>query len=270
MDDIRILPLIVDLVGSFFGSSRDALDRARQAKNEQQVLREPTGLNIFSHRRGETQASLETIIFSFLTAEAMINYLFFNEQRSTGARRLDRWLRQRWKRGLSIQDRFVLLVSQYSLANLDDFHHLEMLFSEFVTFRNRIVHTYPEQYDALVQPGDVPDEVFIHDVEAKSGAGRFPVSGLAGEIARIDVQDAECAFEIMLLVLSFLDEQLYGDVELWWPGLGSSESKAKMRPRAIVETLHPRHYPSFDVSSFVRKADWIQAVPPRTTEEEDH
>jgi len=251
MDDIDILPLVVHLFGRFFDSSRDALDRARQARADQEATTEPTGLNIFSHRRSETQASLETILFSFLTVEATINYLFFNEQQSTRPKRLDRWLQQKWKRGLSLHDRFVLLVSKYSTANLDDFQYLETLFCEFVNFRNRIVHTYPEQYDALVEPGVIPNEVLAHDVEATFVGGVFPVSGLAGEIARIGSQDAGRAFEIMLLVLSFLDEQLFAAIELWWPVAGSPGSKALTRPRAIVEALGTRYYPKIDVSSLL-------------------
>ena len=124
MNDIQLRPLIVDLVESFFRSSRDALERARMAKSDQAAVVEPTGLNIFSHRRGETQASLESIVFSFLTIEATINYLFFREQPGGRSKGLHRWLREKWKRGLSVHDRFVLLVSQYATGNLDEFHPL--------------------------------------------------------------------------------------------------------------------------------------------------
>jgi hypothetical protein len=118
MKEIDVVPLIVDLGNSFFRSSRDALHRAQSAKSGQGPVAEPTGLNIFSHRQSETQASLETIVFAFLTVEATINYLFSREQsaRSWG---LHAWLREKWKRSLSVHDRFVLLVSQYATGNLE-------------------------------------------------------------------------------------------------------------------------------------------------------
>jgi hypothetical protein len=79
MKEINLAPLIVESVRTFFASSRDALERARNAKSSQAVLIEPTGLNIFEHRHEEKQASLECIVFSFLAVEACINYLFFRE-----------------------------------------------------------------------------------------------------------------------------------------------------------------------------------------------
>jgi hypothetical protein len=72
MREIKLIPLIVELIGSFFASSRDALERSRNAKSSQVVLTEPTGLNIFVHRQADTQASLECIVFSFLAVEACI------------------------------------------------------------------------------------------------------------------------------------------------------------------------------------------------------
>ncbi len=245
------MPLIVDLVGIFFRSSRDALERARSAKSDQAAVAEPTGLNIFSHRRGETQASLESIVFSFLTIEAAINYQFFNEQRSRELNNLDSWLRQKWRRSLSVYDRFVLLVSQYSTANLDDFHSLGALFSEFIGFRNRIVHAHPEQYRALVEPGSTPDNLFLHDVEPICDARGFPVSGLAQEIGRISLHDASRGFEIMLLVLSFLDEQFVAEFEFPWPCKNATSEEKYRKPRRILESLALRHYPKIDPESFV-------------------
>src|SRR5580658_7457647 len=163
---IEIKPLTVHLMEIFFRSSRDALQRARSAKSDQILVIETTGLNIFAHRRGETQASLESIVFSFLTIEAAINYLYFREEPTHGAKGLRRWLREKWKRGLSVNDRFVLLLSEYATGNLDDYHPLGKCFSEFTSFRNLIVHAYPEQYHALVEPGSMPDELLVHDVES--------------------------------------------------------------------------------------------------------
>ena len=253
MNDIKILPLIVDLVGSFFRSSRDALNRASRAKANQ-TTQEPTGLNIFTHRREETQASLESIVFSFLTIEATINYIFFNEQRSRQQRGMDRWLREKWKRHLRVYDRFVLLVTQYSTGTLDKFPSLVTLLSEFIAFRNRIVHAHPEEYDALVEPGEAPGEILVHDVEPVSTKRCSSLSGLSEEIGRIGFDDAQRAFEIMLLVVSFLDEQFVAELEFTWCAKGRSDGTGHhLTPRGILESLDHRCYPTIDPASFVPK-----------------
>jgi hypothetical protein len=69
MDDIDIVPLIATLIKAFYRSSRDALARVAAA-SKARTADGPTGLNIFPHRHTETQAALETIVFSFLTVEA--------------------------------------------------------------------------------------------------------------------------------------------------------------------------------------------------------
>jgi hypothetical protein len=245
MREINVMPLVVELIGSFFASSRDALERAREAKSRQVVLVEPTGLNIFVHRQGETQASLECIVFSFLTVEASINYFFFEEQRGrevTGG--FTAWLRQKWQRGgLSVSERFLLLVDKYTTAKPKEFELLSALFSEFITFRNRIVHAHPEQYHALVEEDAATDYVFFHDVEPVSRTGKFPVSGLSREIGRICVEDASRSFEIMLLIFSFLDEQFVAEFKFPW--LSKTASREDFwEPRRILESLAPRHYPN--------------------------
>jgi hypothetical protein len=249
MKDIDVVPLIVDLGNIFFRSSRDALHRAQSAKSVQDQVAEPTGLNIFSHRQNETQASLETIVFAFLTVEATVNYIFFHEQ-SADSKGVRAWLRDKWKRNLSIHDRFVLLVSQYATGNLNDFQRLGMLFLEFITFRNRIVHAHPEQYQALVEPSTVPNEMLVHDVEPIYNAHNFRESGLSQEIGRISSDDASRAFEIMLLVLCFLDEQFITEFELPWLIDGASREEP-CRIRRILDSFAVRHYPEIDPVSFV-------------------
>src|SRR5258708_34601317 len=139
MREIKLIPLIVELIGSFFASSRDALERSRNAKSSQVVLTEPTGLNIFVHRQAETQASLECIVFSFLAVEACINYLFFREHRWGSSNSLTPWLKQKWRRGgLSHYDRFVLLVDQYATAKFRDLQAFCAIFAEFICSRTPI------------------------------------------------------------------------------------------------------------------------------------
>ena len=248
MNNIAILPLIVDLIGSFFRSSRDALERSRCAQTNNNI-QEPTGLNIFPHCHAETQAAIESIVFSFLTIEATINYIFFNEQQNRLLKGLEKWLQQKWKRNLSVYDRFLLLVNQYSTASLDDFQHLSSLFAEFISFRNRIVHAMPEQYDALVEPSSIENEVLVHDVEPLQNREQFPISRLSGEIGRINCEDAKRSFEIMILVICFLDEQFIAEFEFPW--VGSKGEQKYMRPRDIVTSMPIRFYPKLRVEQFV-------------------
>lgn len=252
MKEVDILPLTVDLVGSFFRSSRDALERAHHAKSIQPEIPEATGLNIFTHRRGETQASLESLVFSFLTIEATINYTFFHQQRSPHSTPMDEWLRNKWKQHLSVYDRFVLLIAHYSSDSPDRHQRIVTLLREFIRFRNRIVHAHPEEYAALVESGDEPDQVLIHDVERVSQTKAFPMSGLSEEIGRIDSHDAARAFEVMLIVVAFLDEQFVSELELPWPtGVAGSNQQRGVSPAGILLAMDVRQYPKIDLGTFV-------------------
>lgn len=248
MNNTKVLPLIVDLVGSFFRSSRDALERAKHAQCNTNA-QETTDLNVFQVRQAESQASIESIIFSFLTIEATINYLFFEELRNRQLKKMEKWLQQKWKRNLPIYDRFILLVNQYSTANLDDFQYLTTLFIEFITFRNRIVHAMPEQYDALVEETPDEGEIFLHDVELLRKSERVSCSRLSDEIGKITCDDAKRSFEIMLLIVCFLDEQFIAELEFPWK---NSRNELKyMRPREIVASLAPRFYPKVLTEQFI-------------------
>jgi hypothetical protein len=248
MDNVKIFPLIIDLIGSFFRSSRDALDRSQHTQPDRNV-HEPTGLNIYSHCRSETQASIECIVFSFLTIEATINYLFFNELSNRQPKGLDKWLQQRWKKNLSIYDRFILLVNQYSTANVDNFQYLTSLFVEFITFRNRIVHAMPERYHALGETSVDENEFLIHDVELVQKPVEFPVSLLSGEIGRINCEDAKRSFEIMLLVVCFLDEQFIERFELPW--VSNKGEQKYLSPRDIFALIDFRYYSKLSVESLI-------------------
>jgi hypothetical protein len=247
MNNVEILPLIIDLTGSFFRSSRDALERARQAQLNKSP-QEPAGLNIFPYR-AEGQASIESIVFSFLTIEATINYLFFNELRERQLKGIEKWLRQKWKWNLSIYDRFILLLNQFSMADVDNFQYLTSLFTEFITFRNRIVHAMPEQYHALVERSGTESEVLLHDVEPVQERRHFSISDLSDEIGRINYEDAKRCFEIMLLVICFLDEQFIAEFEFPWPA-GVSVQKY-LRPRDIIASLDFRYYTKLCIESFI-------------------
>jgi hypothetical protein len=218
---------------------------------------------VFSHRRGETQASLECIVFSFLTIEAAINYLFLIAHPLGRAKSFESWLQKKWKGGsLSVYDRFVLLTSYYADGRLDGFQHLTLLFLEFINFRNRIVHAHPERYQALVQPGCNPDEFLIHDVQPEGEAKHHPASGLSAEIGRINLDDADRAFEIMVLMLCFLDEQFFAQLELPRQGEDGKDQQVYLRPREVLESIGVRHYPKLDPDSFVPEYISKMKAPP--------
>ena len=55
----------------------------------------------------------------------------------------------------------------------------------------------------------------------------------------------------MLLVFSFLDEQLVAEFELPWPSKSATSEQEYLRPRRILECLTFRHYLKIDPGSFV-------------------
>jgi hypothetical protein len=195
---------------------------------------------------------LESIVFSFLTIEATINHLFFIEQGSGMRKNFESWLRKKWRgTGLSVYDRFVLLTTYYSDCNPDSFQHITALFSEFISFRNRIVHAHPERYQALVEPGCSPDEVLVHDVEPVGDTKTHSASGLSAEIGRINLDDASRAFEIMVLLLCFLDEQFVAQLELPSQCEIAGGKQQYVKPRDVLESIGVRHYPKINPDSFV-------------------
>lgn len=256
MKDCDVLPLIVDLMGSFYRSSRDALERASKAACANHS-RHITGLTIFSEKNAETQATLETIIFSFLTVEATINYIFFNEQEyKTNQSGLDRWLKKKWKNGFSISDKFNLLFNKYATTDLDKLQNVTSLFYEFASFRNRIIHSYPEKYDALVEYSDIPGEILLHAAEPCNTQKLFPRSGLSKEIAKIGYPDAARCYEIMLIVLALIDAQFIAELRL--PRHKNSVNKEDLitaSPSEVLESLKPRYYPDIDPKTFAPMFD---------------
>ena len=99
MKKIDILPLTVDLIGVFYRSARDALVRVKHATNTHPAEK-ITDLNIFPENNAETQATIETVVASFLTIEATINFTFFSEvNERVSSSGLDKWLKRKWKRG---------------------------------------------------------------------------------------------------------------------------------------------------------------------------
>jgi len=252
MNDIDVLPLIVDLIGSFYRSSLDALGRAKTAAYSH-PFRERTGLTTFSERDAETQATLESVVASFIAIESIINYAFFNEiDHKPSQSGLDRWLKQKWKGNLSILDRFNLLFSKYATTELARFQSVTSIFQEFVTFRNRIVHPHPEKYDALVERSDIPGEVLIHAVEPFVTRKPFQSSGLSEEIGRIAYPDAARCHEIMLLVFALIDGQLVIDLQLSWYEAPSEMTGCNSgTPAELLESLEHRYYPKIDPKTFI-------------------
>ena len=62
-------------------------------------------------------------------------------------------------------------------------------------------------------------------------------------IGRICLDDASRSFEIILLMLSFLDEQFVYEFALPWL-LKNATDRESQGPRQILELLVPRYYPN--------------------------
>jgi len=250
MKNCDVLPLTIDFIGFFFKSSRDALERAAQYAQSIKS-HHVTGLTVFPNKSAETQATLETVIFSFMTIEATINYIFFKEQEEKyNQSGIDRWLKNKWRGGLSISDRFFLLFNKYSSADLNKFQNVSSLFNEFISFRNRIVHSYPDKYDALVEFSDIPGEVFIHDVEPRTTHKPFPYSGLTDEMAKIKYTDAARCYEIMLIVLALINAQFVAELEFFFEDKTNILKSRALSPHVILLSLEPRYYPHIDPKTF--------------------
>lgn len=162
---------------------------------------------------------------------------------------LDKWLQQKWRRNLSIYERFILLMNQYSTDSLDNFQYRTSLFTEFITFRNRIVHAMPEEYHALVESTSNENEAFVHAVEPVKDGEQFSVSQLSGEIGKINYEDVKRGFEIMLLMVCFLDEQFIEEFKFPW--FGCKNEQKHLRPRDIIASMDFRYYPKVCTDSFV-------------------
>jgi hypothetical protein len=247
--DIDVIPLIVDIIQVFYSSSYDALNRAKRAAQSHSISNN-IGLTIFSQMHSEVQATMESTIASFFTIEAAINYTFFTEVDNTHNQEdLDKWMKKKWK-NLSLNDRLILLLSKYGITKLDKFQDVIGLFQEFVTFRNRIVHSYPFKYEALVEPTSLPNEVRIHAVDPVLPP--LSQSGLSGEIARISYPDAVRCYEIMLLLLTLLDKQFILDLELAWYDNPEEMTGINIAtPTELYNSIQHKYYPNIDISVFI-------------------
>jgi len=256
MKKIDILSLNIDLINTFFCSAHDALKRAQHANNTNFNKRD-LELNIFPEKHAEFQAAIETIIASFLAIEATINYAFFymtdNSSSNSG---LDKWLKNKWKRSLSISDKFFLLMESYFYTDLNLFQDIKILFHEFVTFRNRIVHSHPEQYDALIEETDILEEVILHDFEPHHKKKSFTNSKLSEYIEKINYKDAAKCYEIMLLIISLIDCQCM--LELKFSNYKNNKNLKhlhKITPLELIYSLDHRYYPKINPKSFKLKVN---------------
>ena len=257
MKPINILPLTVDLVIVFFNSARDALMRGKLANPEKVESGEVRGLYIFNKSDRLVQTILETVIASFLTVEAVINSCYFEEVR--GKRWLsesDKFIKRKWGHGgISITEKLSLILGEYTMVEVDKIQPLFTLFKEFATFRNKIVHSRPDLYDALVEPSIMPDEIIVHAVDRINRTASFPTTQLSEELGRGGYQDAEKSYEIMLLILALLDSNFEIDLELSWYDQSSNQS-AELRYGTVVETINQlnlRYFGHIDPNTFVIK-----------------
>lgn len=256
MKPIDILPLTIDLVVIFFNSARDALLRGKHVAPEQLELGEVRGLYVFNRGERIVQAAIETVITSFLSIEALINTCYFNELNEN--KRLsesDKFINKKWVYGMNIMDKLSLILGQYTMVEIDKIKPLLTLFKEFVTFRNKIIHSRPDIYDALVEQSDIPNEVTVHALDWKNDTKSFPTTKLSEELGRIGTQDAEKCYEIMLLIIALLNSNFGIDLELSWYDSYSDQSTGLCYGTVLetIDQLSIRYFGFIDPNDYVIK-----------------
>jgi hypothetical protein len=201
MPDLIVHDITVDLVDSFFGSSRDALKRSERFASDAD---ESLGVRI-SNRR-EIQAVVECALASFLAIEAAVNRLFSDQMKGKKPTPFDRWLKARWHYGLRIEDKLALVLNEYADTDLLDFPVLRELFLEMTSFRNRLVHTAPQDYEMLVQPSEENPSsgTPVIVAERPREGNRYPKTGLSFGLWSLRYSDGAKCHEIMVLMLAFL------------------------------------------------------------------
>jgi hypothetical protein len=202
MDDLEVHDTTIDLVYSFFFSSRDALKRSEEFSSDTD---ESLGVRI-SHDN-ERQFVVECAIASFLAVEARLNRIFSDQIKQQKATPFERWLKSRWHFGLQTEDKLALVLNQYASTDFLDFPVLRELFLEMTSFRNTLVHTTPQDYEMLIQP-DVshpsPGSGILVAVAEKGQRYKYPKTGLSCGLWSLRHSDVAKCHEIMVLMLGFL------------------------------------------------------------------
>ena len=228
--------------------------RVKRAAPEQLEHGEVRGLYIFNKGNRIVQASIETVIASFLSIEAMINTCYFEEL--SGKNRLsesDKFIKKKWSYDINIIDKLSLILGEYTMVETDKIKPLFTLFIEFATFRNKIVHSRPDIYDALVEQSDIPNEVTVHALERKTDVTSFPTTKLSEEVGRIGYEDAEKCYEIMLLIIALLDSNFGIDLELSWYDHCPDQSTGLCYGTVTetIDKLSIRHFESIDHKDYL-------------------
>lgn len=151
---------------------------------------------------------LTSCIFSFLSLESAINRLFYEtflrsdkgkiEIKKDIPQSIISHLRKSWRR-LSVRDKFILLPPLTSEYEYDTESVPFNLFSEFITFRNRLVH--PKMLTIVnTLKINTSDETSFHGELMNQSLDHpqkeFILTNFATSFNELTVNDAEKAFEI--------------------------------------------------------------------------
>ncbi|NOR46891.1 MAG: hypothetical protein GQ533_02425 [Methanosarcinaceae archaeon] len=156
------------------------------------------------------QDILTSCIFSFLSLESSINRLFYETFVRSDKSKIQikkeipqsiiSYLRQSWQR-LSVRDKFILLPPLSSEYEYDTKSVPFNLFSEFVTFRNLLVHPKMLTIANTVKVTTSDEtsfggELMNQSLDNSLNKTKFNLTNFATSFNKLTVNDAEKAFEI--------------------------------------------------------------------------
>jgi len=244
--NIQVVKLRIDLVNSLFCSARGALDRAKRANPYSSYAETQSEPRISSAE--EIQATVETCTTAFFTVEAALNRIFFESLKTKTQTPFDKWLKSRWRFGLSILDKITLPLHEYANTDFTDFPLLREIFVEFTNFRNRLVHTAPQEYELLLQYPEGQEGGLLEDVYTPSERESiFPRTNLSKGIWLLNYYDAAKCYEIMLLMLTFFSSKFNYLAVLWWD-TKQKRSRYRVRaPKELLEDLQDRFFPQVSI-----------------------
>lgn len=194
---------------------------------------------------------LTSCIFSFLCLESSINRLFYETfvRSDKGKIQIKKeipqsiifYLSKSWQR-LSVRDKFILLPPLSSEYEYDTKSVPFNLFSEFVTFRNRLVHPKMLTFTHTVKVATSDETSFSGELMNKSldnppNNKIFTLTNFATSFNNLTVNDAEKAFEIAYRMRMELAMNVnMGLIPILWSDFASENKKMKVG-KGIADTI---------------------------------
>lgn len=120
---------------------------------------------------------------------------------------------------------------------------LREIFVEFTNFRNRLVHTAPQEFELLIHYSEGQEGGSLEDVYTPSEKENiFPRTGLSKGIWYLNYYDAAKCYEIMLLMLTFLSSKFAYPGILWWDTKRKHSRYRVRAPKEVLADLQDRFF----------------------------